>query len=102
MSSSTPRATIGGIVVQSHFRTPNSPPNSASLKPLYQWWSAPAVICPRPSSCVATLSLINSALLCQRVLLEFVLASTTESFCAPTPPGDRNEMISPGEWPGHL
>ena len=35
-SMSTPRATIGGIVDASHLRGPQSPPQSASLKPLYQ------------------------------------------------------------------
>ena len=39
---------------------------------------------------------------CQRVLLGFDLGSTTASFCASTPPGERKDMISPGEWPGHL
>ena len=40
-SISTPRAMIGGIVEASHFRGPQSPPHSDSLKPLYQWKSRP-------------------------------------------------------------
>jgi hypothetical protein len=56
----------------------------------------------RPSICVATLSLMNRALLCHRVPLGFRLGSTTASPWAPMPPGDRNDITSPGEWPGHL
>ena len=62
---------------------PKSPPKSASLKPLYQWLSSPAVMCPRPSICVATLSLMNSALLCQRVLLELDLRIDDRLFLRP-------------------
>src|SRR5688572_20934251 len=93
---------MGGIVMASHLSRPKSPPNSDSLKPLYQWLSSPAVMWPRPSIWVATLSLKNIALLCQRVLLGLVEGFTMASFWAASPAGERNEIISPGEWPGHL
>ena len=64
-SISTPRATIGGMVDASHLRGPQSPPQSDSLKPLYQWKSRPAVMWARPSIWVATLSEMNSAAECQ-------------------------------------
>src|SRR5262245_30371254 len=95
---------IGGMLVASHLRTPQLPPQSASLKPLYQWLSSPAVMCARPSICVATLSLMNSADECHAIRCGFEFESSTEgvSPCRLTSSGERNVSTSPGLWPGHL
>src|SRR5262245_61774505 len=95
---------IGGMVVTSHLRMPQLPPQSASLKPLYQWLSSPTVMCPRPSIWVATLSFMKMAQECQAILLGLSFLSSTD-LTSPwrlMPSGPRKVRISPGLWPGHL
>ena len=101
-SMRTPRAMTGGMVVASHLRTPKLPPQSASLKPLYQWLSSPTVTWARPSICVPTLSLMNTAQLCQAILLGFSFGSAAglKSPWRRTPSGPRNVMIAAGLCPG--
>ena len=87
----------------SALRMPKFPPHSASVKPLYQWLSSPVVTCPRLSIWVATLSLMKRAQLCQASSAGLTEAPVKSRSCwRLTPSGVRKEMISPGEWPGHL
>ena len=59
---------------------------------------------PRPSICVATLSLMNRALLVYVVFSEFSFSLITASWSPwlSIPGGVRKEMISPGLCPANL